>query len=64
MGYALSEAGIPITELYVHERDIEELFVSLMGEDTSQGGTSHAGASHAGASVANSFSNQGGGRNA
>lgn len=64
VGYALSEVGIPITELYVHERDIEELFVSLMGEDTSQGGTSHAGASHAGASVANSFSNQGGGRNA
>lgn len=59
VGYALSEAGIPITELYVHERDIEELFVSLMGEDTSQGGTSHAGAS-----AANSFSNQGGGRNA
>lgn len=59
VGYALSEAGIPITELYVHERDIEELFVSLMGEDTSQGGTSHAGAP-----AANSFSNQGGGRNA
>ena len=38
IGYALNEAGIPVTELYVHERDIEELFVTLMGEDTSKGG--------------------------
>ncbi len=30
-GRALAEAGIPITELFVHERDIEELFVGLMG---------------------------------
>lgn len=30
-GRALVEAGIPITELFVHERDIEEFFVGLMG---------------------------------
>ncbi len=30
-GRALAEASIPITELFVHERDIEELFVGLMG---------------------------------
>lgn len=33
VGFALSEAGIAVTELYVHECDIEELFVGLMGED-------------------------------
>ena len=32
-GYALSRAGIAVTELFVHERDIEELFVELMGAD-------------------------------
>lgn len=35
VGYVLSQAGIPVTELYIHERDIEELFVGLMGADSS-----------------------------
>lgn len=34
-GRALAETGIPVTELFVHERDIEELFVDLMGTDPS-----------------------------
>lgn len=34
VGYVLSQAGIPVTELYIHERDIEELFVGLMGADS------------------------------
>ncbi len=33
-GQALSEAGIPVTELFMHERDIEELFVGLMGAES------------------------------
>ena len=33
-GQALSQAGIAVTELFVHERDIEELFVGLMGADS------------------------------
>lgn len=31
----LSRAGIAVTELFIHERDIEELFVGLMGADPS-----------------------------
>ena len=43
----LSEAGIAVGELYVHERDIEELFVGLMGaeplsERDGKGGGRHA----------------------
>lgn len=34
VGYVLSEAGIAVSELYVHERDIEELFVGLMGAES------------------------------
>lgn len=34
-GAALSKAGIAVSELFVHERDIEELFVGLMGDDVS-----------------------------
>lgn len=32
-GQVLAQAGIPVTELFMHERDIEELFVGLMGTD-------------------------------
>ena len=47
VGYVLSEAGIAGGELYVHERDIEELFVGLMGaeplsERDGKGGGRHA----------------------
>lgn len=47
VGYVLSEAGIAVGELYVHERDIEELFVGLMGaellpEHDGKGGGRHA----------------------
>ena len=34
VGYVLSKAGIAVSELYVHERDIEELFVGLMGAES------------------------------
>ena len=34
-GDTLSQAGIAVSELFVHERDIEELFVGLMGNDVS-----------------------------
>lgn len=34
-GRALAQAGIAVTELFVHERDMEELFVGLMGADPS-----------------------------
>ena len=34
VGYVLSGAGIAVSELYVHERDIEELFVRLMGAES------------------------------
>ena len=34
-GTALSKAGIAVSELFVHERDIEELFVGLMDDDVS-----------------------------
>ena len=37
VGYVLSEAGIAVSELYVHERDIEELFVGLMGAESVDG---------------------------
>ena len=37
-GEALAQAGIAVTELFVHERDIEELFVGLMGDEPARGG--------------------------
>ncbi|WP_165248768.1 ABC transporter ATP-binding protein [Adlercreutzia sp. ZJ141] len=46
-GRALSEAGIPVTELFVHERDIEELFVGLMGADLAMLGCDSAAWSQA-----------------
>lgn len=35
VGAVLAQVGIAVTELFVHERDIEELFVGLMGADVS-----------------------------
>lgn len=68
VGYVLNGAGIPVTELYVHERDIEELFVGLMGSEAGAGIGSKTGATQnlAGVSAAQSASSSknGGGHHA
>lgn len=64
-GRALAEAGIPVTELFVHERDIEELFVDLMGADPSIPAPDDAAWSQAaGAEPPRRLVGKGGGRNA
>ena len=64
-GAALSQAGIAVTELYVHERDIEELFVELMGVDPSIPAPDAAAWSQAaGAEPPRGYDGRGGGRDA
>lgn len=64
-GAALSQAGIAVTELYVHERDIEELFVELMGADLSIPAPDAAAWSQAaGAEPPRGYDGRGGGRDA
>ena len=63
-GRVLAEAGIAVTELFVHERDIEELFVGLMGADPSAFGHDAAAGPHAVGSDAPVGSFTGGGRRA
>lgn len=46
VGYVLSKAGIAVSELYVHERDIEELFVGLMGAESSRDHDGKGGVRH------------------
>lgn len=66
-GQALSRAGIAVTELFVHERDIEELFVELMGADPSTAAPAPDAAAWsqaAGAPDARGVGGKGGGRRA
>lgn len=64
-GRALAQAGIAVTELYVHERDIEELFVGLMGADPAIPDPHAAAWSQAaGAGDARNLGGRGGGRRA
>ena len=64
-GAALAQAGIAVTELFVHERDIEELFVELMGADPSIPAPDAAAWSQtAGADAPRGYDGRGGGRHA
>lgn len=64
VGRVLAEAGIPISKLYMHERDIEELFVELMGADPAIPSPETAARVRPGRSDAHAGFNQGGGRRA
>ncbi|BDE97107.1 ABC transporter ATP-binding protein [Raoultibacter timonensis] len=44
-GWILAEAGIPVSAMYRHSRDIEDYFVELMDQGISQDGRSGGGAS-------------------
>ena len=59
VGRALAQQGIVVEELFVHERDIEEYFVALMGSDVESAAAPAASAAPARRSAA-----RGGGRRA
>lgn len=64
IGYVLTDAGIPVMELHVHERDIEELFVELMGTSSSIPAPGAAWSQMSGTEPLLGYSEKGGGRNA
>lgn len=64
IGYVLTDAGIPVMELHVHERDIEELFVELMGTDSFIPVPGAAWSQTAGVEPPLGHNEKGGGRNA
>ncbi|WP_139652345.1 ABC transporter ATP-binding protein [Raoultibacter phocaeensis] len=43
VGWILAKAGIPVSAMYRHSRDIEDYFVELMGEEPSRGSRAKGG---------------------